>query len=86
MRGRQRVVRPLEVDGPAEPPPTPWEFPDPESVDGDLVAVGADLEPGTILAAYRHGLFPMPVDKRNLGWWSPSPRAIPRGVTTSRVP
>jgi leucyl/phenylalanyl-tRNA--protein transferase len=40
------------------------------------VAVGADLEPGTILAAYRAGLFPMPVDKRNLGWWSPTPRAI----------
>jgi leucyl/phenylalanyl-tRNA--protein transferase len=59
-----------------EPPPTPWAFPDPESVDGDLIAVGADLEPGTILAAYRQGLFPMPVDKRNLGWWSPSPRAI----------
>ena len=31
---------------------------------GDLVAVGADLEPGTLLAAYRHGLFPMPVDRR----------------------
>ena len=40
------------------------------------MAVGADLEPGTILAAYRAGLFPMPVDKRNLGWWSPTPRAI----------
>jgi leucyl/phenylalanyl-tRNA--protein transferase len=45
-------------------------------VEGDLVGVGADLEPGTILAAYRGGLFPMPVDGRNLGWWSPEPRAI----------
>jgi leucyl/phenylalanyl-tRNA--protein transferase len=61
---------------PVEPPATPWAFPDPESVDGDLIAVGADLKPGTILAAYRQGLFPMPVDKRNLGWWSPTPRAI----------
>ena len=43
--------------------------------DGDLVAVGADLEPGTVLAAYRSGLFPMPVDGA-LGWWSPNPRAI----------
>ena len=59
-----------------EPPPTAWEFPDPDEADGDLVAVGADLQPGTILAAYRAGLFPMPVDKRNLGWWSPTPRAI----------
>ena len=40
------------------------------------MAVGADLEPGTILAAYRAGYFPMPVDRRRLGWWSPSPRAV----------
>jgi leucyl/phenylalanyl-tRNA---protein transferase len=39
------------------------------------VAVGADLEPGTILAAYRAGLFPMPVEGV-LGWWSPEPRAV----------
>jgi leucyl/phenylalanyl-tRNA--protein transferase len=83
------MAGPLAADGlgPREPPPTPWEFPDPESVEGDLIAVGADLEPGTILAAYRHGLFPMPVDKRNLGWWSPSPRAIlplPGGLVVSR--
>ena len=26
----------------------------------DLVALGADLAPGTLLAAYRAGLFPMP--------------------------
>ena len=42
-----------------------------------LVGVGADLEPGTIVAAYRAGLFPMPVSGRGpLGWWSPDPRAI----------
>ena len=64
------------MNAPVEPPSTAWEFPDPSASDGDLVAVGADLEPGTILAAYRAGLFPMPVDKRNLGWWSPTPRAI----------
>ena len=28
--------------------------------DDDLVAMGADLEPGTLLQAYRCGLFPMP--------------------------
>lgn len=39
------------------------------------MAVGADLEPGTLLAAYRSGLFPMPVED-GLGWWSPEPRAI----------
>ena len=29
-----------------------------------VVGVGADLEPGTLLAAYRRGLFPMPLDRR----------------------
>jgi len=38
--------------------------------------VGADLEPGTLLAAYRSGLFPMPLRKRIVGWWSPDPRGI----------
>jgi len=61
---------------PIEPPGSPWHLPDPLAADGDLAGIGADLEPGTILAAYRAGLFPMNVDKRNLGWWSPDPRAI----------
>jgi leucyl/phenylalanyl-tRNA---protein transferase len=41
--------------------------------------VGADLEPSTVLAAYRQGLFPMPVRAGRdevLAWWSPDPRAI----------
>ena len=45
----------------------------------DVVALGADLEPGTILAAYRSGLFPMPIRQRRrevLAWWSPEPRGI----------
>jgi len=40
------------------------------------VGVGADLEPGTVLAAYRSGLFPMPVDQGMLAWWSPEPRGV----------
>jgi leucyl/phenylalanyl-tRNA--protein transferase len=61
-----------------EPPPPRWAFPPAESADEDgLVGVGADLEPGTILAAYRRGLFPMPLGGRGpLGWWSPDPRGI----------
>jgi leucyl/phenylalanyl-tRNA--protein transferase len=45
--------------------------------DGDdgIVGVGADLEPGTILAAYRNGIFPMPAG-RKMAWWSPDPRGI----------
>jgi len=44
------------------------------------VAVGADLEPGTVLAAYRRGLFPMAVDDHTgsgqLAWWSPEQRGV----------
>jgi leucyl/phenylalanyl-tRNA---protein transferase len=45
----------------------------------DLVAVGADLAPGTLLAAYRAGVFPMGLGRNGrppLGWWSPDPRGV----------
>jgi leucyl/phenylalanyl-tRNA--protein transferase len=62
---------------PVEPPPTRWGFPEPDAYGPeDLVAIGGDLEPGTILRAYRQGLFPMHVDKRHLGWWSPVERGV----------
>lgn len=62
---------------PPEPLPTRWGFPSPRDADDDdLVAVGADLEPGTLLAAYRRGLFPMPAGRRRIMWFSPEPRAI----------
>jgi leucyl/phenylalanyl-tRNA--protein transferase len=62
---------------PIEPPPTRWRLPDPEQADADGIAgVGADLEPGTLLAAYRGGLFPMPLGRRSVAWFSPDPRAI----------
>ena len=57
-------------------------MPDPSEFEpgDDLVAVGADLEPGTLLAAYRAGLFPMPVDpnrrRSKMAWFSPDPRGI----------
>lgn len=40
------------------------------------MGIGADLEPGTLLAAYRAALFPMPVRPGVMGWWSPDPRGI----------
>jgi leucyl/phenylalanyl-tRNA--protein transferase len=64
---------------PLEPPPTEWALPDPLTADDDGVCgIGADLEPGTLLAAYRRGLFPMHLDRRArvLGWWSPDPRGV----------
>jgi leucyl/phenylalanyl-tRNA--protein transferase len=64
---------------PVEPPPSVWALPDPLRADSDGVCgVGADLAPGTLLAAYRRGLFPMHLDRRarHLGWWSPDPRGV----------
>jgi len=62
---------------PTEPPPTHWQFTDPELVPDDLVGLGADLEPGTLLAAYRRGLFPMPLGTGDpMGWFSPEMRGV----------
>jgi leucyl/phenylalanyl-tRNA---protein transferase len=63
---------------PTEPPQTQWEMPSPDLAgDDDLVGSGADLEPGTLLAAYRGGLFPMPIpDSRAMLWWSPAQRGV----------
>jgi leucyl/phenylalanyl-tRNA--protein transferase len=71
-----------------EPPSSRWALPDPSVARDDLVAVGADLEPGTVLSAYRRGLFPMRLASDGpLGWWSPDPRGvIPLdGVRVSRT-
>ena len=63
---------------PFEPSRSQWNFPPIESAEpSGLVGVGADLEPGTILGAYRSGLFPMPVEPGGvIGWWSPDPRGV----------
>ncbi len=59
-----------------EPAPSQWRMPTPRRTDPEgLIGVGADLEPGTVLAAYRAGAFPMPVDGL-LAWFSPDPRAV----------
>jgi leucyl/phenylalanyl-tRNA--protein transferase len=61
---------------PLQPEPTSWSLQaPPDDRTGDLWAVGADLEPGTLLAAYRLGLFPMPIGQR-LGWFSPAERGV----------
>jgi leucyl/phenylalanyl-tRNA---protein transferase len=63
---------------PIEPPPTSWRLPAADAADEtEIVGVGADLEPGTLLAAYRGGLFPMRVGRGGpVAWWSPDPRGI----------
>lgn len=64
---------------PVEPPPTRWALPRAgRPLLGEVAGTGADLEPGTLLAAYRRGLFPMRLDGTGgpLGWWSPDPRGV----------
>jgi leucyl/phenylalanyl-tRNA--protein transferase len=41
-----------------------------------LVAIGGDLLPGTLLRAYRAGVFPWFDEGDPILWWSPDPRAI----------
>lgn len=69
---------PDPIERPIEPGPTPWEFPEPGRwpEDDDLVAAGADLAPATLLAAYRLGVFPMPIGRRQIGWFSPVRRGV----------
>jgi leucyl/phenylalanyl-tRNA--protein transferase len=56
-----------------------WAFPPPSDwPDEDIIVFGGDLEPPTVIAAYRQGIFPMIVETPAplLGWWSPDPRGI----------
>lgn len=80
MRVEPAAVTRARRGRPVEPPPSRYRF-DLSALpeDEDLVAVGADLAPGTVLAAYRAGLFPMGLDEAGegtLGWWSPDPRGV----------
>jgi leucyl/phenylalanyl-tRNA--protein transferase len=56
----------------------PLHFPDPRQASPEgIVAVGGELTPEWLLDAYRHGIFPWPMEgiEQHL-WWSPDPRAI----------
>ncbi len=52
-----------------------------------MVGVGADATPGTLLSAYRSGVFPMPLEPGGpMAWWSPDPRGVlhPGDLVVSR--
>jgi leucyl/phenylalanyl-tRNA---protein transferase len=52
-------------------------FPDPRySTAEGIVAVGGSLHPENVLAAYRRGIFPWPIDGLPLVWFSPPERAV----------
>ncbi|SDQ33012.1 leucyl/phenylalanyl-tRNA--protein transferase [Quadrisphaera sp. DSM 44207] len=73
---------------PSEPPPSPWarglaaarsRLLAAGAPGEEVAGAGADLEPGTLLAAYRLGLFPMGLGDGGadpLGWWCPDPRGV----------
>ena len=67
---------------PRHPGPTGYVFQVANAEPGeDLIGVGADLQPATLITAYRSGAFPMGLGRggRNpMGWWSPDPRGVIR--------
>ena len=70
--------------GPLDPGASRWQFDLSNATPGeDFLGIGADLEPATVLGAYRAGAFPMPVTglrrprlTSSIGWWSPDPRGV----------
>ena len=62
----------------------PWlrsgsPFPPLDAALGDpngLLAAGGDLSPESLLAAYRHGIFPWYNEGQPILWWSPDPRMV----------
>ncbi len=54
-----------------------YEFPNIAELrgDNDLVMVGGDLSPETLVGAYKAGYFPMPLED-DIGWFSPVERAV----------
>ncbi len=76
---------PLSPPHPAiEPPPSRVTFPDPlRAPKHGVVAVGCDFSAGTLLHAYRRGIFPWPHgEDEDAGgaplvlWFSPEPRCV----------
>lgn len=53
-----------------------WDLGSAPLGESDLVAVGADLSVETLVDAYSLGLFPMPVSRRKIGWFSPVERGV----------
>jgi leucyl/phenylalanyl-tRNA--protein transferase len=52
-------------------------FPDPVEADPDgLLAIGGDLSPQRLVAAYAHGIFPWYSKGSPILWWSPDPRLV----------
>jgi len=54
-----------------------FDFPSPEMMKDDLVAIGGDFHPQRLLNAYKSGLFPWFIDEFNhIHWYSPNQRMV----------
>lgn len=54
-----------------------WEFPDPlQAGERQYIAVGADLEPDTLISAYSQGIFPWYSEDDPILWHCPQPRCV----------
>jgi leucyl/phenylalanyl-tRNA--protein transferase len=53
-----------------------YRFPDPASIQEDIVAVGGNLSPGMLLSAYEQGIFPWYNPEDPVLWQSPDPRFV----------
>lgn len=60
-------------------PDMPGQFPDPRRAlhePNGLLAMGGDLSPERLLAAYGQGIFPWFSEGEPILWWSPDPRCV----------
>ncbi|MCK5640521.1 MAG: leucyl/phenylalanyl-tRNA--protein transferase [Gammaproteobacteria bacterium] len=72
-----------------DPQDARYRFPDPGLAlrePNGLLALGGDLSPQRLLAAYRKGIFPWYNEGQPILWWSPEPRAVlyPDRIKVSR--
>jgi leucyl/phenylalanyl-tRNA--protein transferase len=51
-------------------------FPDPETAQDGLLAVGGDLSPERLIFAYRNGIFPWFSEEDPILWWCPEQRFV----------
>ena len=66
----------------SEPVFPPAEYSNPDGI----LAVGGDLSPERLIAAYTHGIFPWYSSETPIIWWSPDPRFVvfPSDVKVSK--
>jgi leucyl/phenylalanyl-tRNA---protein transferase len=53
-----------------------YDFPDVNSAENDMVAIGGNLSFGTLINAYRKGIFPWFNPGEIIQWFSPDPRFV----------